>query len=157
MRLKALVVCGSVLLSGTACAQTTDYMSVFDALDEAVRVNYYDPHFGGRDWPEISARYRARLNQVETDTDFQALGQGMLNELGVSHVVVHLPGQNRPTMGLGARWEIIDDYPVILEIDPASGGRAGPFTPLPSEETDPWHRPEHFPYGTASGRQSSGP
>lgn len=129
MRLKTLVVCGSVLLSGTACAQTKDYVPVFNALDQAVRVNYYDPHFGGHDWPAISARYRARLNQVETDADFQALGQEMLNELGVSHVAVHLPGKNRPTMGLGARWEIIDDHPVILEIDPASGARAAGLRP----------------------------
>lgn len=129
MRLKALALLASALLAGTASAQTRDYEAVFNGLDEAVRVNYYDPHFGGHDWPAISARYRDRLDQVKTDAEFQRLGQEMLEELGVSHVVVHLPGQNRSTMGIGARWEIIDDQPVIIEIDPASGARAAGLRP----------------------------
>lgn len=129
MRLTTLAIIGSALVAGAASAQTRDYTAVFDELDRAVRANYYDPHFGGHDWKAISARYRAQLGQVETDADFQRLGQRMLGELGVSHVVVHRPGQNLPTMGLGARWEIIDGQPVILEIDPASGARAAGLRP----------------------------
>lgn len=105
-------------------AAAIEYEIVFNELDRTVREKFYDPHFGGRDWPEIAARYRKQLDQVTTDAEFQRLGQSMLNELGVSHVVVHLPGENRPTMGLGALWEMIDGNPVIVDIDPASGARA---------------------------------
>ncbi|WP_373490449.1 S41 family peptidase [Parasphingorhabdus sp.] len=104
-------------------ATANEYQTVFNELDRTVREKFYDPHFGGRDWAEIAARYRSQLDRVTTDAEFQKLGQAMLNELGVSHVVVHLPEENRPTMGLAARWEMIDDVPVIVDIDPASGAR----------------------------------
>ena len=105
-------------------AAANEYQNVFNELDRIVREKFYDPHFGGRDWAEIAARYRSQLDRVTTDAEFQKLGQSMLNELGVSHVVVHLPGEKRPTMGLAARWEMIDDVPVIVDIDPASSARA---------------------------------
>lgn len=112
------------LLAGAAEAQTLDYAAVFESLDQAVRENYYDPHFGGLDWDDISARHRSRLAAVRTDAEFQQFGQAMLNELGVSHVGLRLPGQGGPTMGIGARWETIDGNPVIVEIDPVSAARA---------------------------------
>lgn len=114
----------ALLAAGAATAQTRDYGAVFDALDQAVRTHYYDPHFGGRNWPGIRDRSRARLGEVRTDADFQRLTQVMLSELGVSHTAVHLPGQARGTMGLGALWEDIDGQRVIVDIDPASGARA---------------------------------
>lgn len=122
-------VLGPILGAGAATAQTRDYGAVFDGLDEAVRAHYYDPHFGGRDWPAISARYRAEAAGVGTDLEFQRLGQRMLGELGVSHVALHLPGQVRGAMGVGARWEVIDGQPVIVDIDPASGARAAGLRP----------------------------
>lgn len=129
MRLVKSGIIGLTLLAGAASAQTRNYEAVFDGIDQAVRNEYYDPYFGGNDWHAISARYRAQLHEVRTDADFRRLGQRMLNELGVSHVVVHAPGVNGPRMGLAARWEVIDDVPVILEIDPASGARAAGLRP----------------------------
>lgn len=110
------------MLSFPAHAQS--YAQVFAELEQAVTENFYDPHFGGRNWREIADRYRSEMANVKTDSEFQRLGQRMLNELGVSHVVLHLPGTNRPTMGLGARWERIGSYDVVVDIDPASGARA---------------------------------
>ncbi len=121
-RVTAAALCILAMLGSPAAAN--EYGQVFSELDRTVREKFYDPHFGGRDWPAIAARYRSQLDQVSTDAEFQKLGQSMLNELGVSHVVVHLPGENRPTMGLAARWEMIDDVPVIVDIDPASAARA---------------------------------
>ena len=112
-----------ILALASSPAAATEYETVFNELDRTVREKFYDPHFGGRDWAEIAARYRTQLDQVTTDAEFQRLGQSMLEELGVSHVVVHLPGENRPTMGLGALWEMIDGSPVIVDIDPASAAR----------------------------------
>jgi len=121
-RLVVTALCIFAMLGSPAVAN--EYEQVFSELDRTVREKFYDPHFGGRDWPAIAARYRSQLDQVSTDAEFQKLGQSMLNELGVSHVVVHLPGENRPTMGVAALWEMISDTPVVVDIDPASGARA---------------------------------
>lgn len=118
----ATALCVLAMVSSPAAAN--EYETVFNELDRTVREKFYDPHFGGRDWAGIAARYRKQLDQVTTDAEFQRLGQSMLNELGVSHVVAHLPGENRPTMGLGALREIIDGNSVVVDIDPASGARA---------------------------------
>ncbi|MEO6435757.1 MAG: hypothetical protein ABIP55_08340 [Tepidisphaeraceae bacterium] len=118
----ALATCLVAAASSTALAQ--EYSETFDSLDRTVRTHFYDPHFNGRDWNAISARHRERLADVKSDADFQRLGQRMLEELGVSHVAFQLPSESGPTMGLAALWETIDDNPVIVDIDPASGARA---------------------------------
>ncbi len=118
----ALATCLVAAASSTALAQ--EYSETFDSLDRTVRTHFYDPHFNGRDWNAISARYRERLADVKSDADFQRLGQRMLEELGVSHVAFQLPSKSGPTMGLAALWETIEDNPVIVDIDPASGARA---------------------------------
>lgn len=109
------------VLSHPAKAQS--YERVFDDLERAVTENFYDPHFGGRNWPEIADRYRQEVAKAKSNAEFQRLGQRMLNELGVSHVVLHLPGTNRSTMGLGARWERLGSHDIVVDIDPASGAR----------------------------------
>mgnify|MGYP001336632003 CR=1 FL=1 len=129
MRLTLLALVGSLLTTGAAVAQSHDYAAVFDSLDQTVRANYYDPRFGGRDWSALSDRYRARLKEVETEADFQRLGQGLLNELGVSHVALRPPARTRGWMGIGARQETIDGRPVIVEIDPVSAARAAGLRP----------------------------
>ena len=113
-----------VFLAGGHSVQAQDYGSIFEAVDRTVRENFYDPHFGGRDWPAIVDRRRVELSSVTSDAEFHRLSQAMLNELGVSHVAMHPPGTDRPTMGLGARWEMIDGQAIVVDIDPASGARA---------------------------------
>jgi len=120
----ASLLCLVSVLTGGHAAQAQDYVGVFEAVDQTVRENFYDPHFGGRDWSAIVDRRRPELGGIDSDAEFQRLGQAMLNELGVSHVVMHAPGSSRPTMGLGARWEIIDGRTIVVDIDPASGARA---------------------------------
>lgn len=121
---KPVAILAGILIAGSASAQTQDYAAVFDGLDQAVRANYYDPHFGGRDWSEISARYRGPMSGADSDAAFQRLGRAMLGELGVSHVGLNRPGRTGTTMGLAALWEEIDGRRVIVDIDPASGARA---------------------------------
>ncbi|MFN3354275.1 MAG: S41 family peptidase [Brevundimonas sp.] len=105
-------------------AQAQEYDVVFAALDEAVRSNYYDPHFGGRDWAEIRARHQASAESARSDAEFLRAGQEMLNELGVSHVSLHPPvASPRPSMGIGARIAVIDGASTVIDIDPASGAR----------------------------------
>lgn len=125
-----MIISRAVCLIGAMCAvlshpaQAHSYEKVFGDLERAVTENFYDPHFGGRNWPQIAERYRREVPKAKSDPEFQRLGQRMLNELGVSHVVLHLPGTNRPTMGIGARWERIGSHDVVVDIDPASGARA---------------------------------
>lgn len=123
-RIGAPLLCFVLALASGHAVQGQDYGRVFEAVDRTVRENFYDPHFGGRDWAAIVDRRRPELLGVTTDAEFQRLGQAMLNELGVSHVVMHAPGVSRPTMGLGARWEVIDGRTIVVDIDPASGARA---------------------------------
>lgn len=122
MRIAVLAACLAALAGAPAAAQ--DYHGVFEALDEAVRTRFYDPHFGGRDWAAIRERYRERLPGARSDADFRNLGQAMLEELGVSHVALHAPGARTPTLGLAAITEDIDGSPVVVDIDPASAARA---------------------------------
>lgn len=123
-RLAISVLCIVSALAGGHAVQAQNYGSVFDAVDRTVRENFYDPHFGGRDWSAIVDRRRVELDAVTSDAEFQRLVQSMLSELGVSHVLIQAPGTNRPTMGLAARWEIIDGQTIIVDIDPASAARA---------------------------------
>lgn len=113
----------STLASGHA-VQAQDYGQIFQAVDRTVQENFYDPHFGGRDWSAIVNRRRAELVGVSSDAEFRRLIQEMLNELGVSHVLIQPPGTSRGAMGLGARWEILDGETIIVDIDPASAARA---------------------------------
>lgn len=115
-----------VLGVGAAQAQDAvqDYAQVFEALDRAVTANYYDPRFGGLDWPQIRDRHAPAAIAATSDAAFQRAGQAMLNELGVSHVALHAPGTRRATMGVGARRAEIEGQSVVVHIDPASGARA---------------------------------
>ncbi len=127
--LRALAVACCLVARAGSSALAQDYAQTFDALDRSVRSHFYDPHYGGRDWNEISRRYREQLDDVKSDAEFQRLGQQMLSELGVSHVGLQLPGSTGPTMGLAALWETIDGSPIIIDIDPASGARAAGLRP----------------------------
>lgn len=113
---------GLSCVSSVAAAQ--DYNKIFEALDETVRTQFYDPHFGGRDWASISTRYRKAMIEAKSDDEFQRLGQQMLKELGVSHVGLHLPGATAPNMGLAVLTDTIDGAQIVVDIDPASGARA---------------------------------
>lgn len=118
----AMLAIGLGCFSSIASAQ--DYSETFEALDQTVRTQFYDPHFGGRDWAAISARYRKAMIEAKSDAEFQRLGQEMLKELGVSHVGLQRIGKAAPTMGLAVLTDILDGAHVVVDIDPASGARA---------------------------------
>lgn len=118
----AMFAIGLGCLGSVASAQ--DYHETFEALDETVRSQFYDPHFGGRDWASISARYRKAMVEAKSDAEFQRLGQQMLNELGVSHVGLQRIDKAGPSMGLAVLTDVIDGAHVVVDIDPASGARA---------------------------------
>jgi carboxyl-terminal processing protease len=118
----------ATLAIGLGCfssvASAHDYAETFEAFDQTVRTQFYDPHFGGRDWAAISARYRKAMVEAKSDAEFQRLGQQMLKELGVSHVGLERLNKAAPRMGLAMLTEVIDGMHVVVDIDPASGARA---------------------------------
>jgi carboxyl-terminal processing protease len=118
----AMLAIGLGCFSSVASAQA--YNETFEALDQTVRTQFYDPHFGGRDWASISARYRKAMVEAKSDAEFQRLGQQMLKELGVSHVGLQRLGKTAPTMGLAVLTDTIDGNQIVVDIDPASGARA---------------------------------
>lgn len=123
-RIAVSLLCIVSTLAGGHTVEAQDYGQIFQAVDRTVQENFYDPHFGGRDWSAIVNRRRAELVGVSSDAEFRRLIQDMLNELGVSHVLIQPPGTSRGAMGLGARWEILDGETIIVDIDPASAARA---------------------------------
>lgn len=127
--MRAVAALLAIALTSGATASAQEHRPVFDGIVEAVRAHYYEPHYNGRDWAAITARYESRLAGVTTDAAFLRLGQAMLDELGTSHVVLHPPGNSGPSMGLGARWSRIGEATVITEIDPVSGAREAGLRP----------------------------
>lgn len=123
-RFAVSLLCMLSALAGGHAVQAQDYGRIFEAADRTVQENFYDPYFGGRDWSAIVDRRRAELPGVSSDAEFRQLVQSMLGELGVSHVLIQAPGTSWPTMGLGARWEMIDGEAIVIDIDPASAARA---------------------------------
>src|SRR5579884_412103 len=57
----------------------------FDRIWQTVRDRLYDPKMNGVDWSHIGETYRARLGDVHTKAEFEALVNQMLAELHVSH------------------------------------------------------------------------
>lgn len=123
-RFAVSLLCMVSALAGGHAVQAQDYGRIFEAADRTVQENFYDPYFGGRDWSAIVDRRRAELPGVSSDAEFRQLVQSMLGELGVSHVLIQAPGISWPTMGLGARWEMIDGEAIVIDIDPALAARA---------------------------------
>jgi carboxyl-terminal processing protease len=57
----------------------------FNVVWETVNESYYDPQFGGVDWPAIREKYRARLPQAADKGALNGLLMGMLGELRRTH------------------------------------------------------------------------
>lgn len=80
----------------------------FEAVWQRVSDSYYDASFGGLDWDEVGARYRARLPQTSSMADLRGLLSEMLYELGDSHLAL-----------------LSSDYDPEAIFTPWSGGWAG--------------------------------
>ena len=72
---------------------TQRQLGVFSALRQAVIDNYHDPAYNGNDWNAITDRYRALVEGGLSDTDFYALLEGMVRELGDDHSYYQSPSE----------------------------------------------------------------
>mgnify|MGYP002396427097 CR=1 FL=1 len=76
----------------------------FEAAWSQVGASYYDASFGGLDWDEVGARYRARLPQAETMAELRVLISEMLYQLGDSHLALIAAGSD--PAGLVKPWTL---------------------------------------------------
>ena len=67
-------------------ANVASLHTIWEIVDQV----YFDPSFGGVDWPAAFERYRPRVEQLEAmgDASFVALATQMLNELKATHYVI---------------------------------------------------------------------
>ncbi len=77
----------------------------FNLVWETIRDDYYDPTFGGKDWPAIGAKYRPLIAGAKQSGEFHALLGKMVDELGRSHLNVTPPHVywDAPKAGPGVR------------------------------------------------------
>jgi len=127
----AAVAAASILLgtsSAAAQSKTATPAEVFDGVVKTVSEQFYDPSFHGVNWPDVQARYRARLDKVTDDASLQQLITQMLAELKSSHLHVYrtTPGVKG---GLAARIEPVEGTDTVLELAPLSDARTKGLRP----------------------------
>ena len=127
----AAVAAASILLGTSSVAaqsKTATPAEVFDGVVKTVSEQFYDPSFHGVNWPDVQARYRARLDKVTDDASLQQLITQMLAELKSSHLHVYrtTPGVKG---GLAARIEPVEGTDTVLELAPLSDARTKGLRP----------------------------
>jgi carboxyl-terminal processing protease len=60
--------------------------STFDVVWKTVSDKYFDPQFGGVDWPAVKRTYEPQLTSIRDDAEFYDLLSRMLAEIKVSHL-----------------------------------------------------------------------
>jgi len=96
---------------------------IFERIDELVRTKYFDPHYNGRNWPELVDKHRPRILAATDDGLFETEINSLLHKLGTSHTHffnprTRIPGDSSinatfrsvPT-GAGSRWIFQDVQP----------------------------------------------
>ncbi len=69
-----------------AAAATSSAASLFDEVWRLTDEKFYDPHFNGRDWAAIGARYRPLALAAGSESARAEIINRMLAELGASHI-----------------------------------------------------------------------
>jgi len=123
-----------LLISG--CGLAPDDMAergeAFDQVWKHLNDNFYDEEFLGKDWNALADRYRPLALAAPSDEEFYAELNGMLFELGVSHIGV-IPDEHPEWMGapsafangeVGLDIRVIDEQFVVVERDSRLGGQA---------------------------------
>jgi carboxyl-terminal processing protease len=133
----------TVLLALTACCACTVWAGKralnwvsFEVTWWVVNRSYFDPTFGGVEWPALRARYRRQV-AFASDPDYYRLVNEMLWKLDISHLAVIPPGywpRVEPTVlaegSIGIDVRLLDGEAVITSVEPGSpadeaGLRAG--------------------------------
>ena len=70
---------------------------VFEKVEHLVRTKYFDPHFNGRNWPDLVLRHRPNILAVTDDQAFEVGVNALLGELGTSHTRFFSPQTKVPS------------------------------------------------------------
>jgi C-terminal processing protease CtpA/Prc len=70
---------------------------VFEKVEHLVRTKYFDPHFNGRNWPDLVRRHRPDILAVTDDQVFEGGINALLGELGTSHTRFFSPQTKVPS------------------------------------------------------------
>src|SRR5688500_4165771 len=91
-------------LSGCQPSDSGPRLAVFDAMWRTVRDQYFDPDFGGLDWPAIRREWRPRASAASTESAlYLDVLFPVLDQLRTSHVVLTPPGDLLLSTGRGFR------------------------------------------------------
>jgi len=121
--LLALVICCSCTVwSGK---RLLNWVS-FEIAWRVVNDTYFDPTFGGVDWPQLRDRYRRRV-AFASDSDYYTLVNEMLWKLNVSHLAVVPPDYwslAEPTVlaegSIGMDVRLLEGQVVVTSVEPGS-------------------------------------
>lgn len=99
-RITAILVAALFLLCACGAAGDNEEQrkEAFDQVWSHLEQNFYDDTFGGKDWHALAAIYRPRALEAPTDEAFYGELNGMLFELGVSHIAV-IPDEHPEWIG----------------------------------------------------------
>ena len=131
----------TVLLLLCACSVAGDDRAkreqAFDRVWQHLDENFYDEGFRGRDWRALAAAYRPRALEAPSDEAFYAEMNGMLFELGVSHIAV-IPDDHPEWIGapsafangeVGLDIRLIEGQFVVVDRDVRLGEREPELRP----------------------------
>jgi len=136
----AVLICLITALDARATDQFPSSLDIesFEAAWQAIDESYFDPEFGGMDWPAIHARYQALIHDASDLGEYYRIMNDMVFELHRSHSAVIPPGNGGeflPTTyasgspGFEVRW--LDGEAIVTSVKPnsaaASAGIQGGF------------------------------
>lgn len=70
------------------------YPELFEALTDTIAAYFYNPEFIKNQFPELTARYAAKVNKVQGQVAFSLLVNDYLDEFKVSHTTYYTPQDN---------------------------------------------------------------
>lgn len=108
----------------------------FEIVWSTVKEKHFDPTFGGVDWDKVHADYAPRVSSAKSDSEFYALLQQMLGELGQSHFNIFPPDsvledpEEGDTSGvIGIDVQMVDDQALITRVEAGSKAAAAGLKP----------------------------
>lgn len=112
------------------------YLEMFETVWGTIDERYFDPTFGGLNWPAMHDRYQPLIAAAQDDYEFYRLINQMVRELQVSHVFVIPPAamaylQSTDTCAGSAGLDVrlVDGQVVVTAVEPEYPAEAAGLRP----------------------------
>lgn len=114
-----------IVIPTNAQISAQERLAVFDQVWSAINERYYDKSFNGIDWEKSRRIYRKKAVKSSSGNKFFAILDEMVSQIRDSHTRVYSPDQvearrSGGSTSAGFRIEILDELPVVIEVDPRS-------------------------------------